>query len=797
MPTYRTPGVYFESVDTANAAIASIRTDVTAFVGVTAKGPVHCATAVESWVQFQSTFGSFLPNAYLAYAANAFFQNGGAKLYVVRVAAPKATTTTNPAFAQPPDGSSSVVLSVQGFAHGAVATAQQTAFASAAGVQPPDRLSTLVDTVAGFPSGSVVQITQPVPFFQAWHTVRDVDAAAKRLYWDAPLEPDFTLAGAMTLTAFHQQDLIISRVDAASNRLMWMNGLGSAFNIAQSIRFDTGVDSARGVFNDSANLGTLAVEASSPGSWGDTVAVAVSQSSLAATTTSSVPQPVSGTYSIVQSVVGFPIASLVRVYQTQSGLPVVAYRKVTAVISANNLVEWDVPLAPIFDTTQPISFETVEFALTVFVNGSAQETFTGLSLDPAHPRYVVNIIDPRLANVVNPPQTGMQSQYIRVRDLQSATPYPGNLPHPSAPQLDDGILSLWGGRDGVAALQMSDFIGDPGSERKWGIRSLEAIDEISIVAAPDILIEPSPAVIYTASPVKSVNVCLPCAIPAPSIPVPAPPPVEAAPQFTLDQVFQVQQALIAHCELMQFRFAILDPPDFGYPKQQVDLGEVQSWRRRFDTMYGALYYPWILVLDPLQTGNQVVRRIPPSGHVAGSYANTDLTIGAHQAPANSVVQWAQDLTNEVTPEMQAVLNPLQVNCVRSFSGRGIRVYGARTLSSDASWLFVNVRRVVSMIEHALGVSLQWAVFEPNNVHLWNLVRASITNYLESLWQRGALLGNTAAAAFYVICDQTTNMLATTSVGQMIAEVGVAPASPAEFVVFRLGQVQDSLEVTEA
>jgi phage tail sheath protein FI len=797
MPTYLTPGVYFESVDTASAEIASIRTDVAAFVGVVAKGPVHCATAVESWVQFQSTFGSFLPNAYLAYAANAFFQNGGAKLYVVRVVAPKATTTNNPAFAQPADGFSSAVLSVQGFAPGAVATAQQTALANSVGVQPSDRMSTLVNTVAGFPQGSLVQITQPTPFFQAWHTVEDVDAATNRIYWDHALELGFTLTAAMSLTSFHKEDLVISQVDPSANRLTWINSLGTDFNLTQSIEFDTGVASSHGIFNDSANLGTLAIEASSPGSWGDTVAIAVSQSSLAATATSSAPQPASGAYSFVQSVVGFPVASLVRFYQTQAGLPVVGYRKITSVIPANYFVEWDVPLAPTVDTTQPISFETVEFALTTFVNGSAQETFTGLSLDPAHPRYVVNIINPRPKNVVVPPQVGIPSQYIRVKDLDSPTPYPNNLPNPSAPQLDDGILSLWGGRDGIAALQMSDFIGDPASEKKWGIRSLEDVDEISIVAAPDILIEPSPAVIYTAPPAKPVNVCLPCATTAPSIPMPVPPPVEAAPQFTLDEIFQVQQALIAHCALMQYRFAILDPPDFGYPRQQVDLGEVQSWRHQFDTMYAALYYPWIFVLDPLNSGNQVVRRIPPSGHVAGVYANTDLTIGVHQAPANFVVQWAQDLSNEVTPEMQAFLNPLQINCVRSFSGRGIRVYGARTLSSDPSWLFVNVRRLVSMIEHALEISLQWAVFEPNNIHLWNLVRAAITNYLESVWQKGALMGETTADAFYVVSDQTTNTLATTSIGQMIAEVGVAPALPAEFVVFRLGQVQDTLEVTEA
>ncbi len=797
MPTYLTPGVYFESVDTASDEIVSIRTDVTAFVGVTAKGPLHCATAVQSWEQFQSAFGGFLPNAYLAYAANAFFQNGGARLYVIRVAAPGATTLTNPAFPQPSDGSYSAVLSVAGFAAGAVATAQQTAVASAAGVQPADRMSSIVSTVAGFPQGSLVEITQPFPFLQAWHKVEDVDAASDRLHWDSSLEPGFVLTSPITFEAFHQTDLVIAQVNSGSNVISWMNGLGPEFNVAQPIQFDTGVSSASGNFTDGAGLETLAIEASSPGSWGDTVEVAVSMSSLAATATSSVPQPASGAYSFVQSVVGFPVTSVVRVYQTQSSLPVVDYRKVTRVNPANNFIQWDTPLVSKFDVTQPISFETVEFALTVFENGTAQETFTGLSLDPAHPRYVESVINSRTTKNPNPPQVGMPSQYIRATDLHSPTPYPGNFPNPSAPQLDDGILILWGGRDGIAALQVSNYTGDPASARKWGIRALEDVDEISIVAAPDILIEPSPAIIYTVPPVKPTNPCLPCSTITASIPMPVPPPVEAAPQFTLDQVYQVQQALIAHCELMQYRFAVLDPPDFGYPKVQVDLAEIQSWRQQFDTMYAALYYPWIYVLDPLQTGSQVVRRIPPSGHVTGVYANTDLTVGVHQAPANTSLQWAQDLTNEVTPEMQAFLNPLSINCIRSFSGRGIRVYGARTLSSDTSWLFVPVRRVVSMIEHALEILMQWAVFEPNNVHLWNLVQTSITNYLESIWQKGALMGNTAADAFYVICDGTVNTLATTSVGQMIAEVGVAPALPAEFVVFRIGQVQDTLEVTEA
>jgi phage tail sheath protein FI len=797
MPTYLTPGVYFETVDTADAVVPSVRTDVAAFAGVTAQGPLHCATPVESWDQFQAAFGSFLPNAYLAYSAKAFFENGGQKLYVVRVAAPVTSTMTNPGFVQPTDGFSSFVQSDQGFAVGAVVTAQQTALASSAGVQPVDRMSSILNTVAGFPAGSLVQVAQGTT--QAWHTVESVDTTTTRLYWTSALESGFVLTSPIAFSAFQKTDLVVSEINPALGLLSWMNGLANRFNLAQPIQFDTGVGTSGGTLNDSANVPTLSVSASSPGSWGDTVAVSVSYSSLAATATASIPQPSSGVYSLVNSVVGFPQYSLVRVYQNQGSGPVVGYRVVAMANSAASLLEWDVPLTanvPPFDVTLPISFETLEFSMTVYVNGSARESFSGLSLNPLHPAYVENVVNPRSSAQVMPPQVGMPSQYIRVSDLHSGTLYPNNLPNPQAPQLDDGVLALWGGRDGIAALKVIDYTGNLASEQKWGIRAMEDVDEISIVAIPDILIEPSPAVIYNAPTPKPGNPCLPCSPTASSIPQPVPPPTEASPQFSLDEVFQVQQALIAHCVQQQFRFAVLDPPDFGYPKLQVDLGEIQSWRQQFDTMYAALYYPWIYVVDPLNLGNQIVRRIPPSGHVAGVYANNDLTVGVFQAPANTVVQWAQDLTNEITANMQAFLNPLQINCIRSFSGRGIRVYGARTLSSDPSWLFVPVRRLVCMIEHALEIYMQWVVFEPNNVHLWNLVKVAITNYLEAIWQQGGLMGNTASQAFFVTCDATNNTLATTQVGQMIVEIGVAPALPAEFVIFRIGVVQDSLEVTE-
>lgn len=795
MPTYATPGVYFERVDKADQAIPDIRTDVAGFVGIAQMGPVHRATSVESWQQFQSTFGSFIANGYLAYSAKAFFENGGERMYVVRVAAPKVKTGTNPPGGQPADGFSSIVLASKGIVAGAVATLKQTTTTSAAGAQPADRLSSIVNSVAGFAPGSVVKVSQTAPPVEAWHTVQSVDVAAKRIYWDAPLESTFLLVPPIAFSTFHHADRLVTAVNAAANTVTWADSIIPAFDVSQAIQIESGRARARGKFHDADRIATLEVKAATPGGWGDAIQLSVSHSSLAATSTSSVTQPPGGESSYVQSVVGLPRYSLVRVYQTHSPSPTIGYRTVAFADPVTNNLQWDAPLVPPFDVTKPISFETVEFSLTVYVNGSPKEAFTGLSLNPGHPRYVEQVVNPQRSMAAKQKQTGLPSQYIRVKDLHSRSARPDNLPDPSAPQLAQGILDLWGGRDGIAALSMLDFTGDPASDNKWGIRSMEDVDEISIVAVPDILIEPVPPIQHAPIVSQPPDPCLRNA-PLLVAPPPALPPSEGAPSFTLDQIYQVQNALIQHCQTMQFRFAILDPPDFGFPKLHVDLGEVQSWRQRFDTMYAALYYPWILVRDPLLLGNSVVRRVPPSGHVAGVYANSDLTVGVHKAPANAVIQWAQDLTTEVTAEMQGFLNPISVDCIRTFPGRGTRVYGARTLSSDTSWLFINVRRLLFMIEHALLISMQWVVFEPNNVHLWHLLRVSISNFLEAEWKKGALVGNTAEESFYVKCDATNNPVATTALGNLIVEIGVAPTLPAEFVIFRIGQVGDSLEITE-
>jgi phage tail sheath protein FI len=199
----------------------------------------------------------------------------------------------------------------------------------------------------------------------------------------------------------------------------------------------------------------------------------------------------------------------------------------------------------------------------------------------------------------------------------------------------------------------------------------------------------------------------------------------------------------------------------------------------------------------LHLGNQAVRAIPPSGHNAGIYSRTDAETGVHRAPANQELRWAQGLSVEVSGELQGVFNPIGINVARTFPGRGILLYGARTVSSDPSWRFVNVRRLFMMIEEAVEESTQWSVFEPNDLDLRPTLVLAISSFLEALWERGALVGSTPEEAFFVKCDDENNPSFITDLGQLIVDVGVAPVIPAEFVVFRIGKTERGLELTEA
>jgi phage tail sheath protein FI len=189
-------------------------------------------------------------------------------------------------------------------------------------------------------------------------------------------------------------------------------------------------------------------------------------------------------------------------------------------------------------------------------------------------------------------------------------------------------------------------------------------------------------------------------------------------------------------------------------------------------------------MDPLSKSPIL---IPPSGHVAGIWARTDATRGVHKAPANEVVLGANGLGFQVTGPEQGAMNQSGINCIRSFPGRGIRVWGARTLSSDPEWRYLNVRRLFNFVSESIMEGTQWAVFEPNDQRLWTQLRISAANFLTRVWRDGALFGSTPAEAFYVKCDAETNPPDVVEAGQVVVEVGIAPVKPAEFVIFRISQ----------
>lgn len=241
----------------------------------------------------------------------------------------------------------------------------------------------------------------------------------------------------------------------------------------------------------------------------------------------------------------------------------------------------------------------------------------------------------------------------------------------------------------------------------------------------------------------------------------------------------VAQAIVSHCERLRFRFAVIDAP-----KVVGDTSALAPRNQVGDTSYAAFYYPWIVTADPTTGARKL---IPPGGHVLGVYARTDAERGVFKAPANEVPRGVLDLQAEITDGLQDDLNPKGVNAIRSFPGRGIRVWGARTLSSNALWKYVSVRRLFIFLERSIYEGTQWVVFEPNDDRLWARVVDTIRLFLRGQWRLGALLGRTEQEAFFITCDRTTMTQEDILNGRLICEIGIAPVRPAEFVVFRIFQ----------
>jgi phage tail sheath protein FI len=389
-----------------------------------------------------------------------------------------------------------------------------------------------------------------------------------------------------------------------------------------------------------------------------------------------------------------------------------------------------------------------------------RESFSGLSLDPRHSRYFQRVIGCTW-NMANPAITlddmgrplrradrrsEGESAHVRVRDIAPTSSLrPG--PVASYETRPDGtrrlvLLALANGQDQLGSVTRQTYIGDDNTnpEQRTGMFALRNIEEISIVAVPG-RTEP-----------------------------------------------EIQAALINHCEFMRYRFAVLD----GNPPPNDAMANIQYQRQQFDTKYAALYHPWLLVPDPYPAtaAGAPDYAIPPSGHMVGIYARTDIERGVHKAPANEVVRGVIGLQRILNKEQHDILNPypVNINVIRDFrpNNRGIRVYGGRCITSDSDWKYVNVRRLLIFIEASIDRGLQWVVFEPNAEPLWARVRRAIANFLTLVWRNGALEGTKVEEAFFVKCDRTTMTQTDIDQGRLICLVGVAPVKPAEFVIVRIG-----------
>ncbi|HZN01080.1 MAG TPA: phage tail sheath subtilisin-like domain-containing protein [Pyrinomonadaceae bacterium] len=381
----------------------------------------------------------------------------------------------------------------------------------------------------------------------------------------------------------------------------------------------------------------------------------------------------------------------------------------------------------------------VELIVTVRAGLDRVDQYTELAGDPSQTRYIGKVLeldDPADENALvalnwNPDAPGASAASLMAILTGAA----------AAGRLQDGS-------DGLEPAA-TDFAGqeadpDDPTLTATGLAALGEIDDIAIVAMPD-----------------------------------------AATLSTDDEIFTATQSLVAHAEGLRYRIAVVDGP------QASSLNEIREFRGKFDSKYAALYHPWIEILDPTERAAQgrPPKRLllPPSGFVTGIYARSDIERGVHKAPANEVVRGLTRFEANINKARQDVLNPEGINALRFFEGRGNRVWGARTMSSDPEWKYVNVRRLFIYIEHSIDKGTQWAVFEPNGPRLWANIRQTVEDFLLVLWRDGALLGDKPEQAYFVRCDRTTMTQNDLDNGRLICLIGVAAVKPAEFVIFRIGQ----------
>lgn len=483
----------------------------------------------------------------------------------------------------------------------------------------------------------------------------------------------------------------------------------------------------------------LTFTAKNPGVWGDDISILLRPSSKAKTQILEILNTSEGKKYRAKNSAGFQAGDVVAFTDKDTTI----YNKV--VKNQDNVIsfEKEYPDSIVDTNLLPAKVVTTcEFVLEVRYQ-DITEVYEHASFNESASNFITKMTaksDLITVSYQSQPQTtaapakkdAKKSGEVSAKSEESKTAGTGDI-IPPAEEAGVSAVSMAGGSNGsVGTISAADFIGvDRGAGKRTGIQSFVDNDVVSIIAAPGIT-EPN-----------------------------------------------VQLTLVAHCENLASRFAVLD-----IPKDAKKVQDVIAHRDMFDSDYAAMYHPWLQVFDPLDKKNIA---IPPSGAMMGIYARSDNTRGVHKAPANEVVRACVGLDCQFNKGEQDILNPKGVNLIRSFPGQGIRVWGARTVSSNPSWKYINVRRLFIFIEESIKANTSWAVFEPNDTALWVRVQRTISVFLTNLWRNGSLMGSAPEEAFFVNIGRDTMSQDDIDNGRLICIIGVAPVKPAEFVIFRITQ----------
>jgi phage tail sheath protein FI len=665
------PGVYIDEF-APGAPIQGVGTSTAAFIGPCATGELDTPTKITSWDRFRAVFGGQpLPGFYLWYAVRGFFENGGQVCYVVRASN---GTYSGLGIGNPPA-------------------------APALNNRAGDPLLRVRMRQPGAPAPNV--------------TVETVDAnrlpaASTGIYqpqgnFTVTTTREVQLASAADAAQFRPGDWV--SLGAADPRVQILQASGDRLRLSVDLASPVGTAGVIRLADAPAGTQTFRIRSTA------TADGILQNGVLAPGTILTITQGAVSVSQIVDSVQSEPLQTAPQKITTYR----ITFRQgVSAPLS--------------LDPANAATVQSEEFHFRIS-QGAATTSYDFLSIDSAHPRYVVTVIN------------GISNGLLQVELVEpppTAAP-PMNLPAPTG-----GPAALAGGaNEDLSTLASPDYLD--------ALDTLRRIDDVNMIAIPD---ETSAA---------------------------------------------VQQALITHCEQKQDRFAVLDArpnrPLFGAGATP----GIDTQRRDVDSTrgYAALYYPWLSVL-PAGPGLPIL--VPPSGHVCGIMARTDAFRGVFKAPANEIVNGAVGI--QVSGQMEDIeqgqLNLLGINVIRVPQGGGRpMLMGARTTATDLNWQYVNIRRLFLFLEESIQEGIRWAVFEPNNLELWQKLKRTITAFLLQQWRDGALFGEKPENAFYVRIDDVLNPFSEQALGRLHMEIGVRPSFPAEFIIVRIGIWDGGGEVSES